>query len=195
MGRGMKTGGSMTGGKIAKLATGLPLWSLALAGWALALIGVAICDHYSGASNGGSTPFGFSWWVVFFDLFVLLCVMLYLVELGAGYGLSQVAVVALLAVVEVLKMLETEKWNNYRKQPDVTGRNRKGAQVAFSGWLIASIAEGLLIITLGTATHAGRNHDDKHHDHYPVTSANTASARPVGTTGTATQGTTGSSMV
>jgi hypothetical protein len=122
---------------------------------------------------------------VFFDLFVLLCVLIHFIELGMGFGVGRGSALALLAVVEVLKMLQTDNFNQQRKY--TTGQYKKGAQTAFAGFLIASVAEGILIILLGASDHADRH--DRHDDNY--TGNTTATARPIGTAGTHTTGTTG----
>jgi len=187
--KGMRTGGTMTAGKGMKLAGGLPMLLLAFGGWAVALAGLAVMDHANGGESGDAGSLEFPWWVVFFDLFVLLCVLIHFIEIGLGFGIGRVSAVALLAVVEVLKMLQCDRFNQERKFTN--GQYKKGAQTAFAGFLIAAVAEGILIILLGAADHADRSgHQHDSHDHN-YTGNTTATARPIGTAGTHTTGTTG----
>lgn len=110
--------------------------------------------------------------------------MLCRVEVGAGFSLAHAATAALLAVVTVLTILQTEAFNNYRKGGTpflgVTGLLRSGLICAFAGFLALSVFNILLLIVLGTKHEPGvssHKHDESH------SQRNVGTGVPAGTQG------------
>jgi len=145
---------------IAKLAGGLPILLLALAAFAVALAGVSVIRHEVGENSvgyGGSLDY--TWFVVFFNLFVLLCCAIHLI--GAGVGrmpLGTSAVAGLLAVATVLTILETQRWNVVRRAVGRNDKAGKGVTTLFAGYISLAVLDGLLILILGNQTDSKRAH-------------------------------------
>lgn len=165
---------------IAQLAGGLPVLLLALAAWVVALAGVAVMRHEVGEVVLG-VELGFTWWVVFFEIFVLLAALAYLIGAGAGFlPIGTAAITALLAVVTALTMLETQRWNSARKATGHADRFGKGVTTAFAGFLALSALNGLLILLLGNQHN---NHQQTVHQHNTYNNPTTQAAFPsTGTT-------------
>jgi uncharacterized membrane protein len=155
---------------LAKLAGGLPILLLALAAFVVALAGVSLVRHEVG--EGPSAPYpslDFTWFVVFFNLFVLLCCAVHLV--GAGLGgrmpLGSSAVAGLLAVATVLTIVETRDWNAVRKTAGHSNKVGKGATTLFAGYIALAVLDGLLILILGNQHDTRRSVETKTYHNHP----------------------------
>jgi hypothetical protein len=174
-------------GGMAKLASGIPLLLLALAAWAVTLAGVAVIRHAAGTDNvyGGLS---FTWFVVFFELFVLLAALMHLIGVGVGrVPIGHAAIASLLGVVTVLTFLETNKWYLERKTAQYGTLQGNGVVTTFAGFISLSVLNGLLIIALGNQ-HTSAVRDNVHHNteyhHTPTTGGAVPATYPAGTTGT-----------
>ena len=136
-----------------KLGTGLPFALLGLSAWVIALAGVALMRHEVGENVLGER-LSFSWWVIFFSLFVLLVALIH----AAGsslphnirkYAIGAAATTGLLAVSSALTMLETQRWYNARDVTTRGDRLGKGVRLAFAGFLAVSACQLILILLLG----------------------------------------------
>lgn len=164
------------GGAIAKLAGGLPILLLAFAAFAVAVAGVSVVRNQAG-ENGNLAPYprlDYTWFVIFFNLFVLLCCAIHLI--GAGLGgrmpLGSSAVAGLLAVATVLTILETRDWNNVRRASGTGTRAGKGAVTLFAGYISLAVLDGLLILILGNQHDSHRavtTTTTTHHNAFPTT--------------------------
>lgn len=164
--------GSNNKSGIAKLAGGLPVLLLALAAWAVALAGVAVVRNEVGENPGFLVhALGFSWFVVFFSLFVLLTALIHAVAAGAGAGrkmpIGASAVAGLLAVATVLTILETRDWNDARRTTGHGNKVGKGATTAFAGFLSLAVLNGLLILILGNQHDTHRSVETKTYHNHP----------------------------
>ena len=125
---------------------------------------------------------------------LLLNSMLCCAEVGTGYSLAHAATAALLAVVTVLTILQTEAFNNYRKGGipflGVTGMLRRGLICAFAGFLALSVFNILLLIVLGTKHEPGVSSHKKDEIH---SQRNVGTSVPTGTQGYGSAPATGGS--
>lgn len=78
--------------------------------------------------------------------------------------------------------------NTTRKLNQGTSRLHKGIIVAFSGFLILSILNGLLLIVLGTQHDAGRSSHKKDEDRQGLSTRPVTGAQPYGTVPAGGQG-------
>jgi len=141
-------------GVLGKTITSLPLLALASAAWVVLLAGLAIAEHQ------GASGLGFPWFIWAFQGFVLFFCILHLIEVGAGFSLAHGATAALLAVVTVLTILMTDRFDDLRKN-GVTGMLRRGFITAFAGFLALSVLNILLLIVLGTRHDPGTSSHKK----------------------------------
>lgn len=176
----------VAGTGVAKLALGIPLALLALAAWVVAISGVSVVRHEAGSDDvdGG---LGFSWFVISATAFVLFFALIYLVGAAIPFiADSYSAIVGLLAVVTVLDILETEKWDGIRKATPYSTKIGKGAVTAFSGFLALATLNALLILVLGNSAALRRREPEAYASnvhHNPVgTHTHTGAAAPVATT-------------
>lgn len=178
---------------IAKLVSGIPFLLLALGAWAVALAGVAVMRKTVGENVLG-VELDFTWWVIFFELFVLLAALAHIIGAGAGFmPIGASAIAGILAVVTALTMLETQRWNSARKATGHSDRFGKGVTTAFAGFLAVSALNALLILILGNQHDTAKGVSTSHNTYnnpttqtnYPNTQANYPS------TGTAAPGHTG----
>lgn len=86
-------------------------------------------------------------------------------EVGAGFSLAHAATAALLAVVTVLTIMMTDRLNDSRRGPGVTGMLRRGLVCAFAGFLALSVFNILLLIVLGTRHDPGTSSHKKDEVH------------------------------
>jgi len=159
-------------GGLAKLAGGLPILLLALAAFVVALAGVSTVRHEVG-ENGGLPAYpnlDFTWFVVFFNLFVLLCCAIHLIGAGVGGRVMPIgtsAVVGLLAVATLLSIIETRDWDTVRKAVGDSTEAGKGATTLFAGFICLAILDGLLILILGNQHDTPRTVETKTYGNHP----------------------------
>lgn len=105
-----------------------------------------------------------TWRVAASSAVCLLSWSVLLAEVGAGFSLAHGATAALLAVVTVLTIFMTDRFDGLRKG-GVTGMLRRGFITAFAGFLALSVFNILLLIVLGTRHDPGTSSHKKDEIH------------------------------
>jgi hypothetical protein len=150
---------------------GAALIVLAFFAWVVALAGVAVLRKQGGENVLGQ-ELSFTWWVIFFELFVLLAAGIHLTGARLNrldvIGTGAAGISGILAVVTALTMLETQRWNSARKVTSRSDRIGKGAITAFAGFLALSALNTLLILILGSHQTHSVHHWVERNPAYPA---------------------------
>lgn len=154
---------------------------LALSAFVVALAGVSVIRSTGGENPSAPYPsLDFTWFVVFFNLFVLLCCAIHLI--GAGVGrmpLGSSAVAGLLAIATVLVIFETRDWNAIRKTVGHSSKLGKGATTLFAGYVALAVLDGLLLLILGNQHDTRRDVESKTYHNNAVEPAFPTTSTPV----------------
>lgn len=135
---------------------------LALAGWVIALIGVALLQKNCNGNGvtDCSDAYGIEWWGLALELFVILaCIFVAWVP---ALRRHRPAIVALLAISSVLAMFFIDIFRGLRRLSN--GTTHKRHSLAMAGFIIYTIANLLLILSLGVDT-ADHTDDNRVHNH------------------------------
>lgn len=170
---------NVKGSGIAKLASGIPLVLLALAAAIVAIAGISVARHAGNESAFGGL--GFTWFVIAATFFVLGLTFLYLV--GSSFSFvagAHSAIVGLLAIVTVLCILETQRWDNARSSTPYSTKLGKGAVTAFAGYLALAVLLALLIMVIGNSASVSERKSNRDTDVYQTTQVHSNPAHATG---------------
>jgi len=128
----------------AQLGIGALMLGFVFLSWCVLVGGLSAVQHRANDNNA----FEFEWWIVFFELFLVILAAIELTGFRRGHS----GLVALKAVNTALIMLYCQNWNN-RRRDQVGSLNPFGAKAVrttFAGFILLAIANALLILSMGT---------------------------------------------